>query len=281
MFSIRSHSSQEPKAWKKPDFRGGMPHILQESDLIFLGEDRRGWRVFRHSSDAKLGELAERPRAYTEEEQWPELPVVERGEDKRRWWFFDVFEPGSFERGQIPAMPERRRLAKPASRTLPMPVDSLTYSMLGAAIPPKTRVRPWQQTEVPSIEFDRGLDSANMAEVAATLERPGTQRIEWIDAQPPARGVEATYARLRRAKASVVLAADCEHVVVLTEGGRHHAGVLELVELMKPLILADLRGDPAPSCVVTEHDEPAVTVAAGGAPWCGQCRPETSAEAAA
>jgi hypothetical protein len=47
---------------------------------------------------------------------------------------------------------------------------------------------------------------------------------------------------------------------------------VELVEKSAPLLIAFLQGTPA-TCVVSRHAEPVegVTIALGGAPWCGSC----------
>ena len=69
--------------------------------------------------------------------------------------------------------------------------------------------------------------------------------------------------------------ADGINLVVSTPAGRLAPGVLELVEAAWPLLLAELLGHPL-KCAVSDHKgkpPAATTMALGGAPWCGACRP--------
>lgn len=92
------------------------------------------------------------------------------------------------------------------------------------------------------------------------------------EAEADARGAPGILGRLARKGATVRLSTDRAALVVTTSGGHLGPGVLELVDRAGPLLLAHLRGESL-ACTVSKHKTPAhaVSVALGGAPWCGEC----------
>lgn len=94
-----------------------------------------------------------------------------------------------------------------------------------------------------------------------------------IAGREPTRGVAAMLGRLADKGAVVSLATDRTHLVVTAPGGRPDYRIIEAIEAARPLLVAYLAGAPL-ACAVSAHDgkpPEAVTLALGGAPWCGTC----------
>jgi hypothetical protein len=89
----------------------------------------------------------------------------------------------------------------------------------------------------------------------------------------PVRGVGQIVHTLERRGVKLDLADG--YLVATAPGGRLSPGLREAVEAASPLLIAHLQGHPL-TCVVSKHkgEAPeAVTLAIGGAPWCGECAP--------
>jgi hypothetical protein len=76
--------------------------------------------------------------------------------------------------------------------------------------------------------------------------------------------------QLARKGYDVTLSADGSALVVSAE---HFGPVREVIDVAGPLLLAWLQDVPL-TCQVSQHKKPteAVTIALGGAGWCGQCK---------
>ena len=94
------------------------------------------------------------------------------------------------------------------------------------------------------------------------------QGVYWI------RGVKPIRERLRRKGIEQRLSADRTKAVTTGAGGKAMWSHLDAAAAVEPLTVPDLRGE-TPYCEVTKHRTPAeaVTVAAGGLAWCGECQP--------
>jgi hypothetical protein len=89
----------------------------------------------------------------------------------------------------------------------------------------------------------------------------------------PVRGVGSIVHTLERKGVRLDLADG--YLVATAPGGRLSQGLREAIEAASPLLVAHLQGHPL-TCVVSKHkgEAPeAVTLALGGAPWCGDCAP--------
>jgi hypothetical protein len=225
------------------------PVPVRAVDLEALGT-YRGRRFYRHPD---LGEL-EYAGTYGPDAELPNLAIVTETDADGRETFTGYASRDEGTYADLSSAPVRAPRPKPAHR----PVDAIGGAALAARKP------------------ERIIGAG----VSTSLLGPAVRRgdLDYIDrGEPPAIGPAALIARLAKAGATVTLDATSEHLVVTSSGGRPGPGVRELVTAAGPLLVAYLRGEPM-TCTVSRHKPPAeaVTIALGGAPWCGQCRPEGS-----
>ena len=242
---------------------------MNAADLVPLGS-RGGYDWFTgkptvSSRNRTPLELRENKGTTTDADGFPAGPFVQftDGDGVIRYRTFTFHDPGTFAAPNIEGPTPKAQRAR-------RPVDGIRAIELARkaelVVPLATPAGP---------DFVEGVRGTVLPSEGLPMPKdPGAKPYAYRGPQSAVRGAAAIVAKLERRGYTFALSTDSAHLVVSAPGGRCLDGDAAAIEQAMPLLLAHLQGDPL-LCVVSAHESPAdaVTLALGGAPWCGSCAP--------